>query len=55
VVLEEAGGNEVSTFFSFSLSFDSASLGFSSFSLDFFELLAVSLLLAVFGPYIKQK
>jgi len=55
VVFEEAGGNDVGTFFSFSLSFDSASLGFSSFSLDFFELPAVSLLLVEFEPFMKQE
>jgi hypothetical protein len=55
VVFEEAGGNDVCIFFSFSLSFDSTSLVFSSFSLDFFELPAVSLLLGVFGPYMKCK
>jgi hypothetical protein len=55
VVFEEAGGNVVGIFFSFSLSFDSSSFGFSSFSFDFFELPAVSLLLGVFGPYMKCK
>jgi hypothetical protein len=55
VVFEEAGGNDVGTFFSFSLSFDSGSLGFSSFSLDFFELPAVSLLLVEFEPFMKQE
>jgi hypothetical protein len=55
VVFEEAGGNVVGIFFSFSLSFNSSSFGFSSFSFDFFELPAVSLLLGVFGPYMKCK